>query len=239
MFALLLMAQMKIWPFLSLIYSGFVLIAIFLTYSRAVWLTLAACLVGYSLFSRRLWLSVIITGVCLVVFLGSTIQDRMEDITQKKVGQTTSLDMRYEITESLLKVFPQKPLIGFGLGTSQQLVETYTKYHELPPHNDYIRILVETGGIGFLSFVIFLFSLYTIPLSHLNLFISNIHLKTFSFMILFITFIILGTNHLGNVSTMGIWFALLGIVYRLFEVDLVSNKNSKDRRSLYWNIRSI
>ena len=51
----------------------------------------------------------------------------------------------------LLQSWTNSPLLGFGLDTSPYLsvLENYA-------HNDYIRALVETGIIGFLTFLVFL-----------------------------------------------------------------------------------
>ena len=143
----------------------------------------------------------------------------MKDTIDPNVGQKNSVDMRLEITKCLLKqAVAQKPFLGFGLGTSEQLVKKYTKYPELPPHNDYIRVLVETGALGCLAFILYLLSLFILPLKRPQLLITNEYLRIYNFMVVFLAVIIAATNHMGNVSTMGMWFALLGIIYKLLQL---------------------
>jgi O-antigen ligase len=220
LFALLSMFQRKVFPRLSLIYGGIVIVAILLTYSRAVWLCMGVCLAVFILFSPRLWAPAVVCCMCLVFLLSPIIRTGMKDTLDPNFGQRTSVDMRINITESLLKkAFLQKPLLGFGLGTSEKLVKEHTDYPELPPHNDYIRVLVEAGALGFAAFFIYLLSLVVLPFGRLGPFFTNRNVRLYHIMILFLAVIIAATNHLGNVSTMGMWFALLGIVYKLLKLD--------------------
>ena len=51
----------------------------------------------------------------------------------------------------LLRDWQDRPLLGYGLGTSGHL-----SIFETLPHNDYVRFLVEQGTVGFTSFVLFI-----------------------------------------------------------------------------------
>lgn len=218
-FALLLIVQKRILTRISLIYCGIITVAILLTYSRAVWLCIGVCVAGIMISSRRLWFPAIIGCLCLVFLLSPIIRTGMKDTIDPNLGQRNSVDMRLEITKSLLtQAFAKKPFLGFGLGTSEQLVKKYTKYQELPPHNDYIRVLVETGALGCLVFILYLVFLFVLPLKRPQLLITNVYLRIYNLMVLFLAVIIAATNHIGNVSTMGMWFALLGIIYKLLQL---------------------
>ena len=62
-----------------------------------------------------------------------------------------SFNWRIEQWTYLLKLWPNYPILGYGLSTVRDLthLENYA-------HNDYIRVLVEGGIVGFTAFITFL-----------------------------------------------------------------------------------
>ncbi|MEM6754389.1 MAG: O-antigen ligase family protein, partial [Cyanobacteria bacterium P01_C01_bin.38] len=66
-------------------------------------------------------------------------------------GDGNSANWRIAQWFFLIDAWKESPLLGYGLGTSK-----YLTYYQNYAHNDYLRYLVETGIIGFTSFVVFL-----------------------------------------------------------------------------------
>jgi O-antigen ligase len=62
---------------------------------------------------------------------------------------STSLDWRLHKWETLLTQWEASPLVGQGLGTTTTTVAVPgNRFSGKPPHNEYVRYLVETGVLG-------------------------------------------------------------------------------------------
>jgi O-antigen ligase len=72
--------------------------------------------------------------------------------------------MRLAMTKDGLRMFWQKPVLGWGLGTFTavypQFRSFYTDLFVNAAHNDYVQVLAETGLIGFASVVWFIVEVY-------------------------------------------------------------------------------
>jgi O-antigen ligase len=68
---------------------------------------------------------------------------------------TNSFDWRFGHWHDLLEAWRKKPLIGYGLGTTSALVTPGGAI----PHSDVMRLLVETGIVGFVAFGMFVVAL--------------------------------------------------------------------------------
>jgi O-antigen ligase len=72
--------------------------------------------------------------------------------------------MRLNITKDSLRMFSQKPIWGWGLGTFPTVYPSfrsfYTNLFVNEAHNDYAQLLVETGLLGFALMLWFVISLY-------------------------------------------------------------------------------
>lgn len=72
--------------------------------------------------------------------------------------------MRLAMTKDGLRMFRQKPVLGWGLGTFTvvypQFRSFYTNLFVNAAHNDYVQALAETGLVGFASVVWFIVEVY-------------------------------------------------------------------------------
>ena len=72
--------------------------------------------------------------------------------------------MRLAMTKDGLRMFWQKPVLGWGLGTFTtvypQFRSFYTNLFVNAAHNDYVQVLAETGVIGFAAVVWFIGEVY-------------------------------------------------------------------------------
>jgi O-antigen ligase len=72
--------------------------------------------------------------------------------------------VRLNITQDCLRMFLQRPLWGWGLGTFPTVYPTYRSFYTdkfiNQAHNDYAQLLVETGLLGFGLMLWFVVSLY-------------------------------------------------------------------------------
>lgn len=72
--------------------------------------------------------------------------------------------IRLQITKDSLRMFLDRPVLGWGLGTFPTVYPAYRSFYTNlfvnEAHNDYAQLLVETGLIGFGLMLWFLFRLY-------------------------------------------------------------------------------
>jgi O-antigen ligase len=102
--------------------------------------------------------------VSLLVWLGGReLTARVSSISKESRSEISG-GMRLSIDRDTLKMFRQKPLIGWGLGTFPvvypQFRSFYTNFFINEAHNDYLQLLAETGVLGFCTMIWFLVVLY-------------------------------------------------------------------------------
>jgi O-antigen ligase len=91
-----------------------------------------------------------------------TLSKRMETIIQ---GHDVSVTQRQKIFDVGLRMINAHPIVGFGFGTFERNFDSY-KLAELSTgsaraaHNTALKIFAETGFIGFIASLLFIFSLF-------------------------------------------------------------------------------
>jgi len=102
--------------------------------------------------------------ISLLAWLGGKeLTSRVSSISTETKGEISG-GMRLSIDRDALRMFMQKPVLGWGLGTfpvvSPQFRSFYTNFYVNQAHNDYLQLLSETGIVGFGLMVWFLVILY-------------------------------------------------------------------------------
>ncbi|MCX7698886.1 MAG: O-antigen ligase family protein [Candidatus Goldbacteria bacterium] len=109
----------------------------------------------------NLLLIVSISILLVIVLLMTDLSGLTSELTKKAQAtksEIKTLNARTEIWQNSFNAFMAKPIIGFGAGTSEFAYRKYfdggiyTKY----THNFFLKILIETGILGFLCFLIYL-----------------------------------------------------------------------------------
>lgn len=158
---------------LAVLAAAFMASTIFLSGSRGGMMAFAAQMALLAAFLLKRWKNWTTTFV-LVCFLGSglvllawlgggELAERMASIhsgTQAELSGGT----RLTIDRDALKMFVQKPWLGWGLGV---FPEIYPRFSSLSTnlqvgaaHNDYLQLLVETGTVGFAAVIWFLVTVF-------------------------------------------------------------------------------
>jgi len=138
--------------------SQMILLAAFLLKRRKKW-TAPFALSGF------LALSLI-----LLLWLGGG--DLAERLTSAHNHTELSSDTRLTIDRDAMKIFAQRPLLGWGLGVFGVIYPSYsslsTNLQVGMAHNDYLQLLVEMGAVGFAIALWFLAVLFRSTLRKLN-----------------------------------------------------------------------
>jgi O-antigen ligase len=105
---------------------------------------------------------VLVAGV-LVWVGGSELNQRLISI-HSEANTEMAGGTRLDIDRDALTMFTQKPLLGWGLGAFPEVYPRYrTFYTNLyinEAHNDYLQLLVEMGGLGFVTMLWFVGVMY-------------------------------------------------------------------------------
>lgn len=134
---------------------AFVLVAggaeLLFTYSRGSWLAIVVGLLVIGAVQSRKLLVLMPVGLALVPLLFPSVLVRVSDLSQTTTTSGTpgnSLFWRLDHWITVLEGARGHELIGIGPGGSDVLGESV-----LPPHNDFLRMYVETGTFGFLTYL--------------------------------------------------------------------------------------
>jgi len=107
---------------------------------------------------------------------GGELLQRMRSIPTDMQSELSG-GTRLRIDRDCLRMFLQKPLTGWGLGTFGDIYPEFRSFYTNlsidQAHNDYLQLLVETGAVGCLLMIWFLLSVYRSGLRKLQLWPSN------------------------------------------------------------------
>lgn len=134
-------------------------IILILTYTRGAWLAFILAIMAITLFRFR-WVF-----VGFIIFLLATyavvapIRHRVNDLV--RLNPYGSIQWRIDLWRDSINYVKEKPALGFGTGTSHQVIlEKRGEERGSPdPHNDYLKILLENGLAGILSYLLLIISL--------------------------------------------------------------------------------
>ena len=108
---------------------------------------------------RGAWKQPLVIGLFLAVMIGFLVWIGGNELTrrlasiQSETRQELTGGVRLTIDRDSLRMWREKPFLGWGLGTFPvvypQFRSFYTSFFVNQAHNDYLQLLVETGIVGF------------------------------------------------------------------------------------------
>jgi O-antigen ligase len=136
---------------------------IFLSGSRGGVLAFAVQMVVLTVLLRRragTWKQPLLMGAFLLAAIGILVWIGGNELTRRMASMQTetrqelSGGVRITIDRDSLRMWREKPLLGWGLGTFPVVYPRFrsffTSFFVNEAHNDYLQLLVETGLAGFL-----------------------------------------------------------------------------------------
>ena len=137
---------------------GLLAIQLIFTYARGVWISLVLALLILGIVKHRKLFILTPLGIGLAIYLFPSIVERFAPVMNSGSLENTSLAWRINLWLLSINYFIQHPIFGIGFGNyifvEHDMIDVY-----IGAHNDYLRILVETGVIGFSCFIGLLLSL--------------------------------------------------------------------------------
>src|SRR5262249_27906670 len=139
-------------------FTALAAVAIFLSYSRAGWATLATLVLFAALFSRWRWQAVVGTvSVSGLLFAASGTVRRRVLVEFDPSSSQNTIGLRMSLWKSSLNMLTHKPLFGGGLSGFKASILPYKDpgYHEdlIYPHNVFLNFWSETGLLGLIAFL--------------------------------------------------------------------------------------
>lgn len=167
-----------------------IIITIVILNVRSIWLTIliSSFVIAYFLPKLRKHL-IVITPVIILLFLPLFAKGFGKVINPNPhLKYSESFYWRLNFWEEIItKVFVRQPILGFGIGTSEEVTATYIRC-ALMPHNDYLRILLDTGILGVIPYILFLLSNLLFSYRNIHKYKKDFYLNVCGFT-LFVSFI--------------------------------------------------
>ncbi len=181
-----------------------------LTFSRGGWFAL---IIFFGIFTllrapKVLFISIAI-GIALF-FVSPAIHDRIEDVYNPPAD--SSVRWRFQQWKNAISAWKLSPIYGYGAGTEIAIFEREQGFYAGNPytHNDMIKVLQETGIIGFVLFLILIFTtLIRLIITHHKFPMGNDRLFILVVILLFIAEIGFGMSSNIWRSTAIQWFIWL------------------------------
>jgi len=128
--------------------------------NRGTWIALVLGTLISSLFYKQKiqfrWF--VLAGMIFALFFAGQIITRFSEIDYvDESGRThNTFEGRLEYWQKIIPLIAENPVIGYGVGTSEEVTSKYLK-NDNPPHNDYIRLALDIGVPGAMIYMLFLF----------------------------------------------------------------------------------
>lgn len=137
------------------------LLCLTLTYSRGAWVSLAAIVLGLTLFyDKRFGLLFLLVPVVLAFYHGQVVERFLSLFS----GEDTSVDLRFALWESTMAMIEEHPLLGVGWGAYFLAYPDYNFFIQeegvliFHAHNMYLNMLAEVGIPGGMAFLLAFFA---------------------------------------------------------------------------------
>lgn len=161
LFIFLTLKKQAIEKYFYLLFSLPLFAALILTYTRGAWVALAVILVLIGLFRFRLFLFSSLVVLIMFYALFSPFQERVNSLISFSASDSTV--WRLDLWRDALGYAQNRPWTGYGPGTAIQVIgqNRPVTLGSSEPHNDYVKILLETGLIGLFFFALLILSLWS------------------------------------------------------------------------------
>lgn len=143
---------------------SFILLA--LTYTRGAWILFAFMIFSAGILKLRKLLFFSVIAFCMLYLLVAPVRDRINSVTV--LSPYSSITWRFNLWEDAIVYVNDAPLLGHGTGTAEELImeRRGPKFGSTAPHNDFLKVLLETGIAGIITFLAIFLALCQKLLSH-------------------------------------------------------------------------
>ena len=158
-FIFLSLKKQAVERYLYLVLAAPFLVVLVLTYTRGAWLCLFIIffLIGLTRFRAFLLAGLGLIIVFYIIFI--PFQERVNSLVS--FSATDSTVWRLDLWRDALGYAQSRPLLGYGPGTAPIVIGNNRSaiLGSSEPHNDYIKVLLETGAIGLAAYLALIINL--------------------------------------------------------------------------------
>lgn len=132
-------------------------VPLMITYTRGAWLALILFLIVIGIFKFRKILFISILFFSLTYISIPSLQSRVNNAFRIN-DYNSSISWRFDLYRDLWQYSQDRPWLGYGIDNASLVIAQNRDPHlgSAEPHNDYLKILLETGYIGLIIYLMFL-----------------------------------------------------------------------------------
>lgn len=159
MVGILLTAKRRLYRWIIIGLLGICTFCLLLTYSRSAFLALLVSVFIFIISSSIKWrqkITAIMGFLGIFIMLHIFLPDIFNVLRYRIVfaAQSTGIQQRIELVKGGIDTFLTYPFIGGGTGNASIILGKYTHRFRCDPHNNLTAVLIETGLLGFIPFVL-------------------------------------------------------------------------------------
>ena len=160
--------SIKKWRYIFMLCFIFSALSLLYSYSRGGYVAfLLGSLIIFGKFKHR---KKIIIPLILATTLGlanlpKSVEERFSTINAEEEDRDASAESRFVFWAIAFDKFLERPAFGFGYHTAQ---DKRINPHEMDTHNYFVKMLVERGLLGFITFIVLLRVLWNLTKRNLN-----------------------------------------------------------------------
>lgn len=145
---------------IALLIFLFLTTLLILTYTRGAWIVLIFIITIIGAFRYSYLLPILFSVIILAYLIVPPIQNRARALIN--INEHSSVQWRINLWQDSLKIAKEKPILGFGTGVASQIIRERRgkEFGSSNPHNDYLKILLENGLLGLISYFILIMSIF-------------------------------------------------------------------------------
>jgi len=198
-----------------------------LTYTRGAWVVFLIVIFTLGIINYKKFLLGAFLGLILLYLVVSPLHTRVNNLFE--YNPYSSIQWRINLWKDSLK-FSQKELFaGYGLGTANKVIldNRGEKFGSPDPHNDYLKILIENGILGLITYLFIIIALF-INLLWGYLKSNSLFNKNFFLLLIGISLALytmsFADNVLRNTALQWIFWILLGALFSIQQKSLLATK---------------
>ncbi len=188
-------------------------IILVLTYTRGAWIGFFIVLLVAGIVKFRKFLGVALVAIFIAYLVFTPFQNRINALANP--DPYGSIMWRINLWQDSIEFVKEKPVIGHGSGTAKEVILSNRGPQKGSPypHNDYLKIALEAGLLGLISYLFLIFSLLYILINN-YIKTNKTNLKTLLLVLISLTISVyimsFGDNILRNTSLQWTFWTLMG-----------------------------
>lgn len=125
------------------------------TLTRGIWNGLIAMFSIYGMVKNKMLIALFAFVMFFAYLFVPMVQERVDDVISPRIG--SSFENRITIVKRVFPAIVDAPFLGNGFGSFENVHLNYNddawRYSSLQAHNDYLRIIIELGFVGLVTYV--------------------------------------------------------------------------------------